>query len=61
MKKSIDKVNLAEYTEQSDKGLIFEVDLDYPQKLHDIHSDHPLAAEKKSLFLKICYQITVKK
>lgn len=33
--KAIDKVNLAEYREENEWGLIPEVDLEYPQKLHD--------------------------
>ena len=28
------------------KGCIFEVDLDYPQELHELYNDYPLAAEK---------------
>ena len=27
-------------------GYVLEADLEYPQKLHDIHSDYPLAPEK---------------
>ena len=44
--KQIDKINLAKYKEDSNKGLILEVDLDYPEDLHDFHNDYPLAPEK---------------
>ena len=45
-KNQIDKINLAKYKEDSNKGLILEVDLEYPKELHDLHNDYPLAAEK---------------
>ncbi|CAH3195308.1 unnamed protein product, partial [Porites evermanni] len=28
------------------KGMILEVDLEYPKELHELHNDYPLAAEK---------------
>ena len=40
------KTNLGAYTEDSKKGLILEVDLEYLGKLHKKHNDYPLAAEK---------------
>ena len=35
-----------QYSETNEKGLIFEVDLEYPKKLHNLHNDYPLAPEK---------------
>ena len=32
--------------DDAERGYIFEVDLEYPAHLHDLHSDYPLAAEK---------------
>ena len=39
-------VNLSKYNDESEKGLILEVDLEYPEELHDLHNDYPLASEK---------------
>ena len=44
--KQIDKIDLAKYKEDSEKGLILEVDLEYPEELHDLHNDYPLEPEK---------------
>ena len=44
--KQIDKIDLAKYKEDSEKGLILEVDLEYPEGLHNLHNDYPLAPEK---------------
>ena len=44
--KQINKLNLAEYEDDSKKGLILEVELEYPKELHDLHNDYPLGPEK---------------
>ena len=44
--KQINKIDLTQYNEASEKGLILEVDLEYPKELHDLHNDYPLVPEK---------------
>ena len=44
--KQIDKIDLAKYKEDNNKGFIAEVDFEYPEELHDLHNDYPLAPEK---------------
>ncbi|XP_068675675.1 uncharacterized protein [Montipora foliosa] len=41
--KQIDNIDLTKYKDNSKKGLILEVDLEYPEKLHN---DYPLGPEK---------------
>ena len=60
----IEKTNLGKYTENSTKGLILEVDLEYPQELHDLHNDYPLGPEKikvaKDMLSDYCKKIADK-
>ena len=44
--KEINSTDLSKYKEDSEKGVISEVDLEYPEELHDLHNDYPLASEK---------------
>ncbi|XP_068720420.1 uncharacterized protein [Montipora capricornis] len=63
-KNQIDKIDLAKYKEDSNKGLILEVDLEYPKELHDLHNDYPLATEKvkvnKDMLSNYCQEIANK-
>ena len=34
------------YEENNDKGYIFEVDVKYPKRLHNLHSDLPFLSER---------------
>lgn len=56
---AINKVSLAEYTEENEKGLILDVDLEYPQNYTMVTTTTHLPPDK-TVFLKICFQIIVK-
>ena len=61
--KNIDKIEqkLMRIKTNSSTGYVLEVDLEYPQELHDIHNDYPLAPEKinipKEWLSKYCLKI----
>ena len=62
--KQINKINLAQYNEDNNKGLLLEVDLEYPKELHNLHNDYPLGAEKikvsESMLSEYCKNIQKK-
>ena len=62
--KEIDKFNVFKINKDSEKGYILEVDLEYPKKLHNLHNDYPLAAEKitveKNMLSNYCKTISDK-
>jgi DNA polymerase type B, organellar and viral len=41
-----DGLDLTQIDEDSETGYILEVDIEYPESLHELHSMYPLAAEK---------------
>ena len=62
--KEISKIDLGKYKADGKKGLILEVDLEYPQELHGIHNDYPVAPEKvkvsKNMLSDYCKKIAEK-
>ena len=45
-KKEIDKFHVNLIKENNLDGYILKVDLEYPDQLHELHNDYPLAPEK---------------
>ena len=44
--KNVDSFDVMLIDRKSDAGYILEVDLKYPNELHELHNDYPLAPEK---------------
>ena len=45
----IEKLDINSIPQDGEDGFIFEVDLDYPMELHDLHNDYPLAPERLTI------------
>ena len=58
--KNVDEFGIMSINGKSLIGYFFEVDLNYPNKLHELHNDYPLAPEKPAVS-GICCQIIEKK
>ena len=62
--KNIDELDVMSVSEKTPIGYILKVDFEYPDKLHELHNDYPLAPEKLSvssdMLSKYCKEIADK-
>ena len=62
--KNVDKFDVMSINEKSPIGYFLEVDLEYPDELHELHNDYPLASEKlaipSDILSKFCKEIADK-
>ena len=62
--KEINKIDLGKYKTKGRKGLILDLDLEYPRELNDLHNDYPFAPEKaevsKNMLSRYCKKIAEK-
>ena len=62
--KNVDKLDVMSISEKSSIGYFLEVDLKYPDELHELHNDYPVAPEKlavtSDMLLNYCKSIADK-
>ena len=62
--KNVDEFDVMSISEKSLIGYFLEVDLEYPDELHELHNDYPLAPEKlavsSDMLSKYCKKIADK-
>ena len=58
---NVDNLDVMSINEKSEMGYFLEVDLEYPDELHELHNDYPLAPEKlvvtNDMLSKYCKEI----
>jgi hypothetical protein len=47
--KNTDNINLDDYINNDGRGMVLEVDTEYPSELHDLHNGYPLAPESMKI------------
>ena len=64
MVKNIDKFDIITINDKSSIGYFFEVDLEYPDELHELHNNFPLAPEifavSNDMLSKYCKKVADK-
>ena len=55
--KNVDNFDVNSISEKSPVGYILEADLEYPDKLHVLHNDYPLAPEKLAILCDIVVRL----
>ena len=62
--KNVDEFDVMSISEKSPIGYFLKVDLEYPDELHELHNDYPLAPEKlavsSDMLSKYCKKIADK-
>ena len=61
--KNVDEFDVMSVSEKGPTGYFLEVDLQYPDELHELHSDYPLAPEKlavsSNMLSKYCKELLI--
>ena len=61
--KNVDEFDVMSISEKSLIGYFLEVDLEYPDELHELHNDYPLAPEKlavsSDMLSKYCKKLLI--
>ena len=61
--KNVDELDVMSINEKSPIGYLLEVDLEYPNKLHELHNDYPLSpkelAASSDMLSKYCKKLLI--